>query len=171
MHTHHNLGNINGEPGWQTGGVWEKQHQALSLCGKTGYFLSHQEALALCQSTFIHIDVAPYPQTNGNDPNPYNNGLDAFEANEKNKRLVHQFCSYHTHNKPRYLFITADRLKYQLGNDNNISYDSEQNKSNYADRLLELINIATDSKTPPVLRATTTWFKHGVADVRGITYR
>ncbi|OQY16088.1 MAG: hypothetical protein B6I36_10960 [Desulfobacteraceae bacterium 4572_35.1] len=167
MHTHPLSGAINGEPGWQTGGSWEGANNALRMCGKAGYFLSTQEAITLQHSQFIHIDAAPFPQRNGDDPNPQNHSAIAHVHHARNKDLVHQFCRFNQ-GEIGYVCITADRLAIANDDGASVSFTPRQDKNNYADRLLELIAIAGDRKQPPQLRAITTWFKSGQATLRRI---
>ncbi|WP_282755516.1 hypothetical protein [Desulfuromonas thiophila] len=166
--SHQNLGDINGEPGWKAGGRWERRYIAQSLCGKVGYFLLTSEAKSLAGRKFLHIDAAPFPQKNQYDFNPLNNGQFARENHEANISVVERFCSYGNSDGQRYLFVAADRLAIKSDNGNDIIFCSAQSSWNYADRLLDLIQAAQTNPDPPIIRAITSWFKHGQTTLRNV---
>ncbi|MBW4055915.1 MAG: hypothetical protein HIU83_11055 [Proteobacteria bacterium] len=104
---HPTLGAIHGEGHWIENGEWEKEHPALALCGKAGYFMDAEEAKELSTCKALHLNLSAFPQNSGIDLNPRNDQHLAYH--QENRHTVETFCRLATTEEPRYIFIIANR--------------------------------------------------------------
>ncbi|MBC7963871.1 MAG: hypothetical protein H7Y05_13125 [Steroidobacteraceae bacterium] len=65
------------------------------------------EELELSSCKVLHLDLSAFPQTNGLDINPRNDKHRVYH--EENRATVQAFCRYANPEKPRYIFIIANR--------------------------------------------------------------
>ena len=107
---HPALGGINGEHPWVEQGDWEREHPALALCGKAGYFMAAGEEQQLSACKVLKLDLSAFPQASGLDVNPRNDQRRTYHG--ENRKTVEAFCRLATAEEPRYIFIIANRAPH-----------------------------------------------------------
>jgi hypothetical protein len=160
LSTHPGLRAIHGESPWVENGSWQDAHPRLAACGKVGYFLVPGEETRLAGSKVLHLELSPFAQSSGQDINPRND--QDLEYHQENLKTIRRFCSLSTPEKPRHIFIVANRARIRCLDANAFQLEAVRtSRKDKSHKIVDLLRVAQASTGPVRVRLCRQWPNRG----------
>jgi hypothetical protein len=160
LSNHPGLKAIHGESPWVENGGWQEAHPRLAACGKAGYFLVPGEEAKLAGSKVLHLELSPFAQSSGRDVNPRND--QDLEYHQENLKTIRRFCSLSTPEKPRHIFIVANRARIRCLDANAFQLEAVRtSRKDKSHKIVDLLRVAHASAGPVRVRLCRHWPTQG----------
>ncbi len=157
---HPEIGEINGEAPWSEDGSWQQENPRLAHCGKAGYFMAPDEEAHFCDGKILHMELSPFPQQSGRDPNPRNDQDLAYHR--ENLETLRKFVASATPHQPKHVLIVGNRASIRSAGRNAFKLEASRGRGkDRSNKISALLRVAQANEHHVQIRICRQWPIHG----------